>query len=321
MRINLDSNRVSSYITFGDTVSERASSDHPGFIRFSCISTPSNLPGFQRTIPNPQRETIECRADTLEWGANKYAIEYWKSDDHFIGGTLNRLKITISVETIGVVYFYSHGMGNPHEDIMICHSDSSKQLLLSNAYAHLSKVRPFSFDEEKWSKIIAMTQSFSFHNLVGGLSHQWLASRNDLQVIQDHVRLINGKVIQSVVIKNTSNKHYYLGSGLKIGPSWIIYPEGDGRRMEKIEAGGFGRGYHPEMENIKQPFFAPQAEMGFDFEPDAGRICESCLQNRFIGVQVSGSHFTFFDWIFAKPHVYNGQEYAKYHFNEIPNKP
>lgn len=321
-KVNLDSNKVIAFVSFLDTISISALSVGMGFSSFS--DDPDPLPVlFLQERGNPfglVEPTIQYHLDSLEWEGKYYRIKSITTDNHFVGGSPNEYSLTIAVKGLGVVYSYSHGLRNgSHLEIMICHSDKAKQILLTKVYERIAKWKKSPLESEQWDRIIHLTKSYSFNNLVPALSSEWLATRSDLKVIRDHVTVVEGKVIQSVVIKNVSNQHYYFSTGSQFGPSWIIYPEGDQRGKEKIGVNSYGTGYYPSLKNKNEPIFlAPDAEIKFDFEPDKDRICEACFQNRFSGVQVYGSRLRFSDWIFSEDKEINGNKYAEYHFNEIP---
>lgn len=321
-RVNLDTYQIIDYYSFSDTtVLKTTLSDSTNLITELNPIKESNIVKSRDTIvlhPILRVPTLNTYTDSINVNNKWNSIQIIVTDDHFVGGSPNRVTIDITVQDLGVIYTSSNWM-DEHIDIMICHEDSNKQNLLTASFEYIKQNQPTLIEKTRVTKIISFTQKFQFDNIVDTLKKEWLAAENDLIIARTLSEIDDyGRLTYSVTIKNVSDKGYYFLSESEYGPSEVENQINDKRVISKIDGDYHGTRYHYNFEKIRQSVYLnPGDEKTFIFMPNLRLNCGTCNQNKYFGFQVYRYGVDFFHWIFTEEIIHNDLNYRLYHLKEI----
>ncbi len=320
-RVNLDTYQIIDYYSFSDTlVLKKTPSNQINLI--SELNPIKNSDIFQSgdplTLKIRRSTTIDTYTDSINVNNQWHSIQIILTDDHFVGGSPNRVTTDINVQGLGVIYSSSNWM-DKHRDIMICHKDSIKQNILTAAFEYIKQNQPTLIEKNRVTKIISFTQKFQFDNIIDALKKEWLAPKNDLIIAQTHSKIDDyGRLTYSVTIKNISDKGYYFLWESEYGPSKVEQLINDKRVISKIDGDYHGTRYHYNFEEIRQSVYLnPGDEKTFNFMPNLRLNCGTCDQNRYFGFQVYRYGVDFFYWIFTEEIIHYDLNYRLYHLKEI----
>lgn len=321
-RVDLDSKKLIAYYDFLDTTVIRRTA---GFSAYSAVNDEFfhsdtinvNESFFRRGSPFGDGLYNSAIVDSFNVNEKWYKIEIIQTDDHFVGGSPNRVTTDITLGDLGVIYSSSNWIGE-HLDIMICHQDSIKQNLLTGAFKYIKINYPDVIYEEKLERIITLTQNYNFNNLIDILSEKWLAPRHDLKLIETNSTIINGQINYAVTIRNISNIGYYFLAQSEFGPAAVEYRRNDESVTGSIDGNSHGTRYHYNFKKTSEPIYLdPGEEISFNILPNWRENCGSCNQNKYYGFQVYRYGVDFFSWVFSNDIVFDNKNYTLYHLNEI----
>lgn len=320
VRVNLDTYQIIDYHSFAHTTILKKTLSHPinliselNPIKENNIVKPIDSIALHR----PGVPTLSTFNDSINVNNKWYSIQIILSDDHFVGGSPNRVTIDISVQDLGVIYSSSNWI-DVHKHIMICHNDSSKQNLLTSAFDYLAENQPQIIEKNRLRKIINFTKKFQFDNIIDTLKKKWLAPKNDLIIAQTHSEIESGQLNYSVTIKNISDKGYFFLWESEYGPSKVEQLINDQKVVSKIDGDYHGTRYHYNFKKIRESIYLnPGDQITFDFMPNIRLNCISCNKNKYFGFQVYRYGVDFLYWIFTEEITHNGLNYRLYHHREI----
>lgn len=322
-RVDLESNKIMDYYSFLDTlVLKITPSDNlPVFTEqndFLHLDSSQIMVCFvPRGFPSSNSPYFKAINDSVNVNDKWYKIQIIRTDDHFVGGSPNTVTTDITVQDLGIIYS-SYNWVNAHTDIMICHQDSLKQVLLTTAFEYIEMKHPLIVEETRIARIISLTKEYNFNNLVYILSDRWLAPRKDLKLISTHTETINGQIQYSVVVKNISDRGYYFVWGSEFGPGMIEHTINDERITSRIDGDYHGTQYHYNFEKKNESIYLnPGQELSLNLKPNWRENCGACDQNKYFGLQVYRYGVDFFYWIFSDEVEHNGFYYTLYHLQEI----
>ncbi len=322
-RVDLDSCKIIDYHSFLDTIVLKTTpsddltvfTEQNHFLsRDSSQIIASFVPRGMSSSDNPYFKTVN---DSINVNDKWHKIEIIQTDDHFVGGSPNRMTADIIVKDLGVIYSHSNWV-DTHADIMICHQDSIKQMVLTTAFEHIEKNHPFVIEKTRLARIISLTKEYNFNHLIDTLSERWLAPRQDLKLIQSNSEVVNGQINYTVVIKNISNKRYCFLAESEFGPATLEHLRNDKRLKGGIDGNGHGTRYHYNFKKTNIPIYLnPGEEVSFTLNPNWRENCGGCNENKYSGFQVYRYGVDFYYWIFSKEIESNNHNYTLYHLREI----
>jgi hypothetical protein len=322
-RVDLDSNKIIEYYQFLDTVVLKKTPPEDLYVfteqtqTFFSDSSELAESVVHRGVASFESPYFQALKDSFQVNDTWYTILIIQTDDHFVGGSPNRVTTDIRVEDLGIIYSSSNWM-DTHMDVMICHRDSTKQKLLTSAFEYLEKKNPFVIEKSYLTRIIGLTKEYTFSTLIERLSEKWLAPGNDLKLIASHTEAINGEMHYSVTIKNISDKRYYFLYQSECGPARIERQWNDERVISEIDGAYHGARHHYHFEKINESIYLnPQDEISFNLIPNWRENCGACDQNKYFGFQIYRYGVDFFFWIFSNPVEHNGFDYTLYQLQEI----
>jgi hypothetical protein len=320
-RVNLETYQIIDYYSFSDTTVRKTTlsesinlttSELNPIKKSEIVQSPDTL-----VLHFPRVPTIKTYTDSINMNNKWYSIQIILTDDHFVGGSPNRVTTDIIVQDLGVIYSSSNWI-NEHKDIMICHNDGIKQNLLTSAFEYVKENQPHIIEKSRLTKIINLTQNLQFHNIIDTLKKKWLTPKNDLIIAQTHSEIESGRLNYSVTIKNISDKGYFFLWESEYGPGKVEQLINDKRVVSKIDGDYHGTRYHYNFKKMSESIYLkPSDEITFNFMPSLRLNCETCNQNKYFGFQVSRYGVDFFYWIFTEEITYNDLNYRLYHLREI----
>jgi hypothetical protein len=262
------------------------------------------------------RPSFYFTKDSVFVNDNWYTIEIIQTDDHFVGGSPNRVTTDVFVEDLGLVYSYANWI-NAHTDLMICHRDTAKQEILTSTYNYLAKQHSI-IEKSYLDRIIYMTKEFEFANIVDLVSARWLKPKNDLKLLRTNSTNIDGQLNYVVTIKNVSSTGYWFIGSSEFGPAKVEQRQNDEWIMAPIDGDNHGTRYHFNFQIHRENIYLdPGEEITFHLKPNERQHCGICNENNFYGFQVHRYGMGFFQWLFSEPVEYDGKTYEVYHLKEI----
>lgn len=319
-RVNLDTYQIMDYYSFSDTtILKTTLSDSINLItdlnpikKSDIVQSMDTLILDFHGIP-----TINTYTDSINVNDKWYSIQIILSDDHFVGGSPNRVTTDIIVQDLGMIYSSSNWI-DAHIDIMVCHKDSIKQKALTVAFNYIKENQPTLIEKNRLNRVISLTQNLNYNNIVETLKNEWLVPKNDLIITQTHSEIENGRLNYSVTIKNISDKGYYFIWESEFGPNKLEQLINDKRVISKIDGDYHGTRYKYNFEEIRQSIYLnPGDEKTFNFMPNLRLNCGTCNQNKYFGFQIYRYGVDFFYWIFTEEIIQNDLTYRLFHLREI----
>lgn len=319
-RVNLDTYRIIDYYSFSDTtVLKTTLSDSTNLLTdFKQLKKSKIVKSLDTIALHLSRvPTLNTYTDSINVNNKWYSIQINLTDDHFVGGSPNRVTTDIIVQDLGVIYSSSNWM-DEHTEIMICNKDSLKQYILTTAFKYINENKPDFINKNKLYRVIKLTQYLNFNNIVDTLINEWLAPKNDLIIARTLSEIDNGRLKYSVTIKNISDKGYFFLWESEYGPSKVEQLINEKKVVSKIDGDYHGTRYHYNFKKIRESIYLnPGDEMTFDFMPNLRLNCGTCNQNKYFGFQVYRYGVDFFYWIFTEEITHNDLNYRLYHLREI----
>jgi hypothetical protein len=256
---------------------------------------------------------------TGQWHDSLWVNDRWhrwhfiRTDDGFVGGSPNRVTVAVWVETLGLIYSTSNWIDD-HTLLMFCHSNARQQQLLTAVYKQLAQFHVPVFEADWLEGIIALTEMYTFANVVDALEAKWFAPRDAIVLVDAHTEVIDGRLYHLATIKNISNTGYYFLSNTYVGPA-MLERTIDGQRVRtRIDGGYHGAQQHFNFERLPQDLYLnPGQEWHIKLEPNGSENWGTSPENTYHGLQMHRYGIDFFYWLFATP-VNN---YTLFHLHEI----
>lgn len=245
--------------------------------------------------------------DSIKVNNEWYKIYLHSDDDGFVGGRQNYMNKSIRVDSLGMIYSYSN-FSTDDETLMLCHKDSTKQLLLNEVYKHLSETNLWF----KWSKMTELTNNYKFDTCLEKMSELWLKSRCDLAITSVKATPIGNTIKYDVTLKNISKTNYVLPSYYSIAPSKGYIKVADSLHIWDIMKSHYGR--HFKRVN-HQYFLLPGDTVSFSQILTTNTGSSTIV--KYEGFQIF-SQLSFYNWLFFGSKIqYKDKEYETFKFREI----
>ncbi len=324
-RMDLDKGTIIEQYTFLDSIVSKRTEIQFSFISEhtqSEIDSLGHLPIFEYTQQSVAVSFVGLPSfyftkDSVFVNDNWYTIEIIQTNDHFVGGSPNRVTTDVFVEDLGMVYSYANWI-NAHMDLMICHRDTAKQEILTSTYEYLAKQHPIVIEKSYLDRIIYMTKEFEFANIVDLVSERWLKPRKDLKLLRTNSTIINGQLNYVVTIKNISSTGYWFIESSEFGPAKVEHRQNDEWIISPIDGDYHGTRYYYNFQIKRENIYLdPGEEITFQLKPNERQNCGICNENKFYGFQVLRYGMGFFQWLFSEPVEHDGKTYEVYHLKEI----
>jgi hypothetical protein len=324
-KMDLDKGKIIEQYTFLDSiVSKRTEIDFSIISEYtqSEIDSLGHVPIFEYTqdgviLSYGRRPSFYFTNDSVFVNDKWYTIEIIQTDDHFVGGSPNRVTTDVFVEDLGLVYSYANWI-NAHMDLMICHRNAEKQEILISAYECLAKKHPIVIEKSDLTRIIYMTKELEFNNIVDLVSARWLKPRNDLKLLRTNSTNIDGQLNYVVTIKNVSSTGYWFIGSSEFGPAEVEQRQNDDWIISPIDGDSHGTRYYYNFQIHRENIYLDSGEeITFHLKPNERQNCGICNENKFYGFQVHRYGMSFFQWLFSEPVKHDGKLYEVYQLKEI----
>ena len=249
----------------------------------------------------------ENKIDSINVNGKWYTIKTHYDDDRFVGGRQNYVNRQIWISEFGMIYSFSN-YSHSEELLMLCHKDSSKQVVLDSIYKHLENTNLWF----NWNKLSKLSAQYPFSTCAEKLQKEWNEAGSALKLVYSNSTTVNNIIIYNVTIKNISNTGYTLPNYYSISPaSATLHNQDSTSNNWDLMDTHYGK--HFKRVNT-QLFLSPGEEVSFtqnlSLRSGTGHILS------YQGFQIF-SQRTFTNGLFSEDIIYNDENYKTYTHRQI----